>query len=158
MENLTREETLYALRSIGIDLPLSTKLPDDSHNKRLRDALDAAQYKSDLPSSLDLNALKTWPLAVPDTSQQRGKAKGGKAKGSSGGRLLLEAVKRGNMMEAVQNVGVPDLYVDPFTDLRQTIMGMANFLDNGATTCLIQDKQQQECAINVRVSTFHCPL
>ena len=39
-----------------------------------------------------------------------------------------------------------------------TIMGMANFLDNGATTCLIQDRQQQECAINVRVSTFHFPL
>ena len=158
MEILTREETLYALRSIGIDLPLSTKLPDDSLNKRLRDALDAAQYKSDLPSSLDLNALKKWPLAVPDAFPQHGNPKGGKAKGSSNGRLLLEAVKRGNMMEAVQNVGVPDLYVDPFTDLRQTIMGMANFLDNGATTCLIQDRQQQECAINVRVSTFHFPL
>ena len=139
MDNLTRDETLKILRSMGIHLPLSTKLPDKDLDKRLRDALTSAQYKDQLPDPLNITAFKSWPL-VNDGSQRR----------------LLEAIRRGNVQEAMENVtrgtGVPELFVDTFTDLRQTVMGIANFLDNGASTCIIQDKEHEQCAINIRVS------
>ena len=149
MDTLTRSETLQVLSSMGIDLPRSTKLSDAGLDQRLRDALNAAQYKDRLSPSLNLASLKPWPLATPGAVAKRGKFKG------EGGRLVLEAIGRGNLMEAVENIAtknrVPELFVDTFTDLRQSVMGIANFLDNGATACLVQDKEHEQCAINIKV-------
>ena len=76
-------------------------------------------------------------------------------------RSLLKAVSRGNVAEAVANYArndrSPELYVDPFMDLRQTIMGIGDFIDKGTNWCVIQDQQHEQCAINLRVSSssFH---
>ncbi|KAM5545419.1 hypothetical protein V8D89_001032 [Ganoderma adspersum] len=46
---LTRDETILVLNALGVDIPADTKLVDDILEKRLSDALGAAQYKDRLP-------------------------------------------------------------------------------------------------------------
>ncbi|PIL28918.1 hypothetical protein GSI_08965 [Ganoderma sinense ZZ0214-1] len=52
---LTRNETILVLNSLGIDVPTDTKLLDDILEKRLSDALAAAQYKDRLPDAARYN-------------------------------------------------------------------------------------------------------
>ncbi|KAI8996668.1 hypothetical protein BD414DRAFT_434731 [Trametes punicea] len=144
MEPLTRTEILRILQSMGIELPQNTKIPDDTLEKRLRAALDAAQEKSRFPSQLKPLELAPWPLAKADELNSRA-------------RPLLDAVKRGNWQEALANYmrgrgacAAPELYVDPFMDLRQTVMSLANVLDQGLTWCTVQDPEREKHAINIR--------
>ncbi|KAI0704229.1 hypothetical protein C8T65DRAFT_611445 [Cerioporus squamosus] len=142
MTTLTRSETVSILKSMGLELPADTKLSDENLEKRLRDALNAAQQKDRLPASLDLKSLSSWPTSKTEPSASKRKP-------------LLDAVQRGNLGEAAHNYvrksRVPELYVDPFMDLRQTIMGLAHFIDQGVTRCVIQDQEKENYAINVRV-------
>ena len=136
MSKLAREEMLTVLKSMGVEVPVTTKIPDDDLNKRVRDALNAAQYKDKLPSPLNLSDLPPWP-----TSDQE--------------RSLFEAVQRGTVGEAVQNYITgrrqPELYVDAFMDLRQSTMHLARFVDGGAMCFIMKDKADDQCAINIRV-------
>ncbi|KAI0752538.1 hypothetical protein C8Q80DRAFT_1117939 [Daedaleopsis nitida] len=145
--SLTRHEILCVLKAMGIDLPVDTKLSDNVLDKRLRDALDASQYKEKLSSLTDLSSLPIWPVAAPGDT-------------NAATRSVYEAVRRGNMHEARQNEAAalrtgsrqpPELFVDPFMDLRQTIMSIGGFLDNGARWWGIRDQQHEQCAINMRV-------
>ena len=61
MDPLTREETLKILSCMGIDLPKTTKLPDDVLEKRLRDALNFAQNRKNLPLLESLNPFE-WMI------------------------------------------------------------------------------------------------
>ena len=141
MEPLTRTETLQILKCLGVDLPATTKISEENLDRRLRNALDAAQYKDRLPPTLDFKTLPEWPM-LPQP----------------GGRPLFQAVMRGNFEEARRNMaahlglgsGQPELFADPFTDLRQTIMGIGKFLDEGMRWCILQDENGQ-CAVNLRV-------
>lgn len=155
MEPLTRTEKLRVLASMGIELPEDTKLVDAVLEKRLVNALDAAQGKDRYPDPSKLRELPMWPLV-----------KTGEINSSA--RLLLDAVKRGNMHEARhwQNsqaalLGMsasPELFTDPFMDLRQTHMSLANGLDNGFMWRTIQDPDREKSAINIRVGhTFISP-
>ncbi|KAI0658124.1 hypothetical protein C8Q70DRAFT_1045837 [Cubamyces menziesii] len=145
MEPLTRSETLQALASMGIELPPHTRIPDEDLEKRLRLALDAAQEKNRFSDALKTLDLPQWPLIKADKIQ-------------SNSRPLLEAVRRGNWQEARQNQaamalgasGAPAIFVDPFMDMRQTLMSLANALDNGFMWCLIQDPDLDVHAINIR--------
>ncbi|KAI0354489.1 hypothetical protein OH77DRAFT_505313 [Trametes cingulata] len=149
MEPLTRAEVLKTLACMGVELPANTRLPDDTLEKRLRAALDAAQEKGRFPDPLDLQSLPAWPLLTP---------LGGAPPPGGEGRPLLDAVKRGNMQEAREThlarlAGASphrELYVDPFMDLRQTVMSMANVLDQGIDWCIVQDPAQEAHAINIR--------
>ncbi|KAI1792749.1 hypothetical protein LXA43DRAFT_1060444 [Ganoderma leucocontextum] len=139
---LNRPETLQVLNCMGVELPAETKLADDILDKRLRDALNAAQYKDYLPSPLSLPDLPPWP--VPKGNE---------------GRSLFEAVQRGSIHESRQihakklagGSAVPELFVDPFTDLRQTMMGLGKWLDQGLRWCVLQDREKEHCAVNVRI-------
>lgn len=148
-EILTREEILRVLKSMGVDLPLETKLSDKTLDQRLRNALNASQGRDGLTksSSPDFKSLKKWPMANPgelDTSA----------------RSVFDAIRRGNMDEARHNIeaehlngGIspPNLFVNPFIDLRQTLMSIGKWLDAGATWCVLQDQEKEQCAVNVRV-------
>ncbi|KAI0816920.1 hypothetical protein BC628DRAFT_1334034 [Trametes gibbosa] len=135
MEPLSRVEKLKVLASMGLELPEGTKLVDEVLERRLRAALDAAQERDRIPANVQ--ELAHWPRI------------------NLGERPLLAAVRRGNMLEAQQNATQgsstgPALYVNPFMDLRQTIMSLANTLDNGLTWCTIQDPERDNHAINIR--------
>ena len=142
MEHLTREEILGILASMGISLPSTTKLSDESLDKRLCDALNASQYKSKLPATLA--SLKPWPIARPAEPSR------------PDSRSLLDNIGRGNAIEAsrraVAREKPTELYVNVFSDLRQTVAALANLLDKRYWVCLIQDPSQMECAIAIRVS------
>ncbi|PIL28917.1 hypothetical protein GSI_08963 [Ganoderma sinense ZZ0214-1] len=139
---LNRSETLQVLQCMGIELPADTKLLDDVLEKRLRDALNAAQYKDRLPSPFDISDLSPWP--APKSAERRS---------------LFDAVQRGSFQESRQifakklagGSAVPELYVDPFTDLRQTMMGIGKWLDQGLRWCVLQDREREHCAVNMRI-------
>ena len=151
MEPLTRTETLQILKCLGVDLPVTTKISEENLDRRLRNALDAAQYKDHLPSPFKLTRLPSWPTKKGD-------------KADTSARSLFEAVRRGSIQESRQihaakmagGSDVPTLYVDPFTDLRQTLMGLGKFLDDGVRWCVLQDREKKHCAINLRVR--RCPF
>lgn len=128
-----------------VEIPEDTKLPDENLEKRLREALNAAQQKDRLSSPLSLDALSPWP--VP---REAGVA-------DPHAKSVLAAVTRGNLAEAAlnhaRNSRVPELYVDPFMDLRQTVMNIAGLIDQGIKWCIVQDKEQEMWAINLRVRT-----
>ncbi|KAH9925054.1 uncharacterized protein BXZ73DRAFT_50322 [Epithele typhae] len=150
MDHFTRTELLQVLSSIGVELPKNTKLPDNELSKRLRDALNLAQEKDTLPPTFDVEKMKKWPLFDQPSSKENS-AGARKSKQS-----LLEAMKRSNLGEAFQNAltgnkAQPDLYKDVFTDLRQTVMNVANNLDAGHKAFILHDPKQQQCAVNVRI-------
>ncbi|KAI0649718.1 hypothetical protein C8Q79DRAFT_343079 [Trametes meyenii] len=147
MKPLTREEVLNILASMGIELPKGTKLLDTILDKRLHSALDAAQEKERCAEILNRTGLPHWPLVKADELDSRA-------------RPVLDAVKRGNWNEARNNslsnlLGgpstQPDLFTDPFMDLRQTVMSLANVLDQGMLWCTIQDPEREQHAINIRI-------
>ena len=139
---LTREETLKALGCMGVDIPPDTKLADDILEKRLRDALNAAQYLHHFTLPLDFGTLSDWPTNKPGNPPVPAR------------RRLLEAVRRGNFSEAestLRNAGrAPELFVDPFMDMRQSLMSLGNYLDTGHQ-CVVMQDHANEHTINIRV-------
>lgn len=139
--DITREEKLQYLYSMGVDLPLTTRLPDDAIEKKFRSAIDASQ------SFATINAKPPFdPSVLPPWSKTTCKT------------TLLKTVSRGNFEEAFANIRARregkdsawPLFENTFMDARQTIMGLADGIDNGVNTALIQDKDTK-CAICIRV-------
>ncbi|OSC99312.1 hypothetical protein PYCCODRAFT_1460866 [Trametes coccinea BRFM310] len=141
MNPLTRPEIIRSLASMGVDIPPNSKIPDSDLDKRLRATLDAAQDKARFSFPLDDRTLPRWPVKDPDNPDVPFTP-------------VLEATKRGNYEEAMRNMRrgsqVDELFVDPFIDLRQTVMALANTLDHGLSWCTIQDPEPNKSAINVR--------
>ncbi|KZT04914.1 uncharacterized protein LAESUDRAFT_760660 [Laetiporus sulphureus 93-53] len=149
MDTLTREETLKVLSELGIDLPPASKLPGDALEKRLRQALNAAQYVPRILPDPPSNpaALHPWP-----------------ENGSMGGsRSVHEAVKRNNVAEINtvfearkrgQNNPYP-LYESAIMDVRQTLMSIGKYWDEGVRWCVIQDPECEISAINVKLLSVH---
>lgn len=140
--SFTRQETLALLSSMGVDLPPSTKLPDDALEKRLKRAINCAQSISTaLPSvPLQPSAIPAWPHTSGKTS-------------------LQEAISRINFGEALaiqrartQGQQNPhQLYENPFMDLRQTLLAVARAWDDGVETCILQDAGKFEHSVLIRV-------
>lgn len=151
MEALTRKEILAVLSSMGIDLPPATKLSDEALDKRLKQALIAAQLFSHLKITLPLDptSLSAWP-ATKDNKPNS----------------VYNAIRRGNLAEAAANYaaklqgkdGLSELFVNAVMDLRQTLMSLTNTWDNGYRWCVIQDPDSENCAINVRVCRSMLPV
>ena len=142
-KDLTRAEICCVLGCMGIDIPPTSQLSDESLEKRLRDALNAAQYKHRFSLPFDFNTFSDWPIAKPGEREVPLE------------RRLLQSVRRGNIAEAARTRATggkaPQLYVDPFMDLRQTAMSLANHLDKGNKCCVVQDLERKKMAINIRV-------
>lgn len=128
-----RDELLHALRSMGIELPPRSKLTTDSLDKKLRKALDLSQcIKAEFKgaNTLDFSKLKEWSTVSSSP--------------------LLQSVKTISVNEVSKNfvaisqtgsIPAPELFVDPFIDLRQTIMGLGKAFDEGVTISLLRDKE-----------------
>lgn len=111
MEPLTRRETLDILSCMGVELPRTTRLPDDVLDKRLRDALNHAQHRSGLPpSSLDPARLPRWPAGEPLLKVLR--------RVDLGEALAIEDAERAG--KAYER----ELFQDVFWDLGQTMVAI----------------------------------
>ena len=149
---LTRDELLEILKTMGLEIPASTTLPDVALERRLLSALDASQHRTRLPPHFNLMALKRWPLATPGELDESA-------------RSVFDAMGRGNVDEARQIIEAavaetkrpaPRLYVSPFEDMRQTIMNLAMFLDGGARWSVLQDETGAVSAVKLRVRNVAC--
>lgn len=140
-----REDLLHALHSMGIELPPKTKMPMEDLDKKLRKALDLSQcipteYKAN--NSLNVSKLKNWS-AVSSSS-------------------LLESIQTTSVDEASHNFlamaltgSYPkhELFVDPFYDLRQTVMGLGKAYDANVKISLVKDKEEKHYIV-LRVSIW----
>lgn len=142
--DLDREECLKVLDVLGIDLPQETKLPLEVLQKRVGKALDCTQ-----------TALKSKKINPSELKKWR----------SSPEKSLFEATKTINMMEATQNQAKaiaaggqhlpPTLFVDPFTDLRQSVMSFGMNCESGLRVALIEDPEEKySCTIRVSRTLF----
>ncbi|KAJ3816616.1 hypothetical protein F5880DRAFT_1606169, partial [Lentinula raphanica] len=146
--DISREEKVDFLRSMGLDLSPATRLPQDALEKKFRNAIDACQSFATLIPKLPFD-----PSTLPVWSTKTCK------------KPLLEVVNRGNIREAYATLQAKmqgkfsawDLYENAFMDIRQTIMTLGNNIDNGRKTTIIQD-QESKCAICMRVRFFRCSL
>ncbi|KAJ3720026.1 hypothetical protein C8R42DRAFT_710715 [Lentinula raphanica] len=139
--DISREEKIELLRNMGVDLSPSTRLPQDALEKKFRSAIDASQSFSTLIPKPPFD-----PLTVSPWSKKTCK------------RPLLDLVRRGSMREMYAQLQANmqgkesawDLYENPFMDIRQTMMTIADNLDQGYKTNLVQDKESKS-AICIRV-------
>ncbi|KAJ4471599.1 hypothetical protein J3R30DRAFT_3527059 [Lentinula aciculospora] len=139
--DISRKEKLQFLHSMGVDLPSTTRLSEDTIEKKFRGAIDDSQSFATLIARppFDPSTLPLWSKNTCKTT-------------------LLEAVRRVNFEEAfahsrARSAGKEnawDLFGNTFMDARQTIMGLADGLDKGVKTAMIQDKDTKY-AICVRV-------
>ncbi|KAH9944915.1 hypothetical protein B0H21DRAFT_779324 [Amylocystis lapponica] len=144
--DLSREETLAILSSMGIELPPRTKLPDEALAKRLKQAINAAQCLSTVvpDAHVDPATIRRWPTEGEN-------------------RSVYAAIRRGDLHEAAATAHARalgrdqavDLYTNAFMDLRQTLMGIAVAWDEGRTWGVIQDPQHETCAITFRIVSVH---
>ncbi|KAJ6608522.1 hypothetical protein B0H10DRAFT_1815742 [Mycena sp. CBHHK59/15] len=126
---------------MGVELPPKTKLPDNELEKRLSKTLDGCQYLTRVVPSLLLNPSAYKPWHMDPTNKP-----------------VFTAVRRHNIAEANfiydnRMRGNDDpfpLYASPFMDLRQSIMTIGKNWDEGASTMMLQDKEQKAC-ICIRV-------
>ncbi|KAG7448862.1 uncharacterized protein BT62DRAFT_731197 [Guyanagaster necrorhizus] len=133
-----RSQILGLLKSMGIDLPPTLKLPDDALEKKLASALSAAQEISTL-GKFPIN-----PSKLPRWENQP--------------KSAFDAMQRTSMAEAVKNFnartrGLPDpfaLYSSAFLDARQTLRHLCRNLETGMDINVLQDKDHNE-VICIRV-------
>ncbi|KAG8846385.1 hypothetical protein FRB96_001998 [Tulasnella sp. 330] len=137
----SRGDIFHLLKALGIEIHPKTTLPTATLEKRLRKALDSAQYitdaidtpeDSDGKLTLDVRKMKPWSRGNVYSASQRG----------SLGEAMINY--------ATQNT-VPELYVNALTDLRQTVMSMGAYFDKGCTLFCLQDQKKEESAITIRV-------
>ncbi|KAK7052835.1 hypothetical protein VNI00_004154 [Paramarasmius palmivorus] len=133
----TRQEKLGLLASMGVKLLPTTRIPEEAVDKRLRSAIDAAQYFPKFSEHVPFNpkSFPVWPDSEP----------------------LKKAVSRNNLAEAMKvQVGSMTgedpfpLYQNAFIDVRQTLMGLGSFVDKGLQTAYIEDREEEH-AICLRI-------
>ncbi|KAI0074273.1 hypothetical protein K474DRAFT_1677252 [Panus rudis PR-1116 ss-1] len=143
MDSLNREETLKLLASMGVELPPQTKLSDEALEERLRKCVRSIQDINTLfPSRpAPLSSYSAWPT------------KGRHA------MSVLEGIRRVNIGEALQIAKAresglsveAEVYVNPFGDLRQTVMALGRSWDEGVRCCIVQDPVADVPAIYLRM-------
>ena len=138
-EEISREDLLILLASMGVAIPKTTKLPEKDLNERLAMALDASQQFTNIIATtpVDLTSCPLWPSD----------------------KALYQATQRGNVSEALTQVmsqrrkGSLSPKEDTFKELRQSLLGFALLRDLGRREiCFVDDDGQW--GIFVRV----CPL
>ena len=116
-------------------------------------------------------------IPAPQTSGSKAVAQSAQSTPAGFHSKLMDACQRGNLHEARMNsvrrdtqarlnafreeygidplrgadITVPPIHVDPFMDLRQTVLSLANFADQGGKWLLLQDPEMEKYAVNIRV-------
>jgi len=128
-KEISREDLLILLASMGVTIPKTTKIPDEELNKRLRLALDASQQFTNIITTTPVDATP-YPLWPSD-------------------KALYKATQRGNVYETLNQVmsqrrkGSLSPKEDTFKELRQSILGFARLRDMGKSEiCFVDDDGQ----------------
>ncbi|KAJ8076759.1 hypothetical protein AAF712_000381 [Marasmius tenuissimus] len=135
---LTRDEKLGLMHTMGIELPTTTQLPDDALDKKLRNAVDAAQYFNMVvaKSSIDPVTLPAWPVK---SSLQEATARGN----------IGEGLGRDGILRAKGKSPFPQ-YEGVFLEVRRTVRTIAEGVDQG-TKCYLLQNEDQSGAIILRI-------
>lgn len=102
--DITRDEKLKLLHSMGIEFPPSTRLPDDAIEKRFRNALDATQSFERLIDNLPFD-----PSSLPHWSQS-----------TSGETQLVKHYNRSNLAETLADAQAGN--ENTFMNLRRCVI------------------------------------
>ena len=128
-EDISREDLLILLASMGVAIPKTTKIPAEGLNKRLSQAFDASQQFANIIATIPIN-LTSFSLWSSD-------------------KTLYQATQRGNVSEALTQVmsqrrrGSLSPKEDSFKELRQSVLGFAFLRDMGKREiCFVDDDGQ----------------
>lgn len=136
---------------MGVRYSNDTKLTSESLTEKLSRAIDMAQRVSELvPNRVNPDTLAPWPLEDNSSASAR--------------KPLLDMFRNSSFDECAQNWfrelvtghrNVP-LYTDVFSDVRQTLMSIANNYDgpDRHRIFLVEDAEQSY-SITLRVSAAH---
>ncbi|KAF8885085.1 hypothetical protein CPB84DRAFT_1788684 [Gymnopilus junonius] len=134
--DISRDDLLILLASMGVVLPESSKLPVEGLNKRLGQTLDTSQ---DYSNQIDTPVVDPWTFPLwPE------------------GKSLYEATQRGNITEAFTGVmsqpkqGGLSSKEDTFKEMRQSVLTMAYAHDEGIREIYYRDKDMR-WALYVRI-------
>ncbi|KAF8810460.1 hypothetical protein BYT27DRAFT_7336692 [Phlegmacium glaucopus] len=125
-KEISREDLLILLASMGVAIPKTTKMPDEELNKRLTLAFDASQQFTNIIATtpVDVTSYPLWPSD----------------------KALYQATQRGNVSEALNQVmsqrrkGSLSPKEDTFKELRQSVLGFARLRDMGKREiCFVDD-------------------
>ncbi|KAF5343158.1 hypothetical protein D9757_014203 [Collybiopsis confluens] len=136
--DVSKEEKLKFLSSMGLELTLSTRLPDETIDKKFRSAIDAVQWFSKAIESLPFDP-SSLPLWSKESSPSR----------------LFDSFKKGSVAEILAYAAGKQVCVDSyegsFMGVRQTAMSMAKTLDNTEIRIFVLQDKACSYAICVRV-------
>ncbi|KAJ7150502.1 hypothetical protein C8R43DRAFT_1005979 [Mycena crocata] len=131
---INRELAIELLRSMGVELPPKTKLPDMELDARLSKTLDGCQYLARVVPSLTFNpaAFKAW---------------------SHTNKPVFDTIRRHNFGEAsyiydqkvTGNHNPYQLYTNPFMDMRQSLMTMGKHWDENKPKTMLADDGKTSC-------------
>ena len=137
-QEISRDDLLVLLASMGVSIPKTTKIPNDELNKRLALAFDASQQFTNIITTTPLD-LTLYPLWQSD-------------------KALYEATQRGNISEMLTQVmsqrrrGSLSPKEDTFKELRQSVLGFARLRDMGKhEICFVDDDGQWGIFVRVGV-------
>ncbi|KAJ3515704.1 hypothetical protein NLJ89_g1592 [Agrocybe chaxingu] len=139
-KNLSREDLLSLLTSMGAILPENTKLPEEDLRKRFAHALDASQQLATL-----IEATPVDPDLLPKWSSDK---------------TLFEASQRGNISEAMDGSmsqakkGARAPKEDIFKEMRQSVLGFAYMYDQDLREVCYTDENER-WGIFVRLLDVH---
>ncbi|KDR80994.1 hypothetical protein GALMADRAFT_61129 [Galerina marginata CBS 339.88] len=122
---ICREDLLVLLASIGVSLPTNTKISEEDLNKRLTQALDAAQQFRTVIESTPFNpsTFPTWPLEknLPEATVRLGIMDGVKMKLSHGPKVSADKK-------------------DTFKEIRTAVMSFAHGIQAGQREFWLTDQ------------------
>ncbi|KAI1792760.1 hypothetical protein LXA43DRAFT_314595 [Ganoderma leucocontextum] len=154
MDPLTREETLRILSVMGVQIPKNTKLSCDVLDKHLKNALNAAQNRDQLPISapLDPETAQKWPVRHHPAERESMKRAIWRGSEEEAQKIMpLRAIGEGMPGRAITGEGMWPWYSDPFWGLRQTMVILGHTIDEGYHWVTIQAPNHKYFAITIRL-------
>ena len=134
----SREDSIGALRSLGVLIPPNSKLSEDELQSRLQRAIDSAQRLQDVSFgfSLDVDILRKFPE-------------------EDGRECKLETILQQILVETNFDADALEEH-QTLLELSQTVAQLFINYDGGKRICVIQDSEQQS-AIVLQVRHFPLP-
>lgn len=137
-----RKQTIQFLVALGVDLPLSTKLPDKELKRRLRHAINASQSLDSITSPLRIGTLPKWGTIQPDPGDLVLKM----------WRFNVGELVVADRLRRIRQLARVELEVDPFVNFGEILMHIAEDWGKGITSIFFKSESQNSFIIAVRVS------
>lgn len=148
--SVSKDETLRILASLGIRYPSDTKFTMEVLIEKLTKAIDIAQQvQTNVPESFDPSGFTKWKRGDEDSTKALLAYR----------QLSMEESGAAKLRKMVTGDGAPSLYIDVFSDIRQTLMGIVhNYSGPVKSKLFLVEDKEKTYNITFRVRIFWIPF